>query len=113
MTQHLDKVVAVGSSVLTVVAPKFCCWGSAIGAMSSGVSYLAWVYPLRPYLWGISFIMLGFSFYRVYKSSGVHAESGNSCNNCSQEKPTFLQTKSFTWITAIVVVLVFIITYFQ
>jgi len=108
MTQHLEKAVAVGSSMLTIVAPKFCCWSSAIAAVSSGVSYLAWVYPLRPYLWGLSFITLGYSFYKAYKPEK------STCTSCAVEiKQPFLKSKVFVWITAVVVLLVFILNYSQ
>jgi len=108
MTQHLEKAVAVGSSMLTIVAPKFCCWSSAIAAVSSGVSYLAWVYPLRPYLWGISFITLGYSFYKAYKPKK------STCGSCTVEnKRSFLKSKVFVWVTAVVVLLVFILNYSQ
>jgi len=105
MTPHLEKIVALGASVLTIAAPKFCCWSSAIAAVGSGVSYLAWVYPLRPYLWALSFMMLGYSFYKTYKPKKF------SCESCAPSKRSFLQSKLFVWITGIVVLLVFALNY--
>ena len=58
--------IATGTSLLTFLAPKVCCWNGAIAAISSGSSYLAWVYPLRPYLFGLAFLSLAYGFYREY-----------------------------------------------
>ena len=104
MLHSLEKAVALGSSFLTVIAPKFCCWSSAVTALGAGSSYLAWVYPLRPYLWGLSFLMVGVSFYQAYKPAK------NSCAACAEKKTPMLRSKTFTWIVALLVLVMFILS---
>lgn len=104
MFQNFEKLVAVGSSGMTIIAPKFCCWGSAIAAMSSGASYLAWVYPLRPYLWGLSFMMIGISIYQAYKPAK------KNCMSCADVKLSFVRSKTFTWIVAVLIVFIFVLS---
>ena len=105
MLHSLEKAVALGSSFLTVIAPKFCCWSSSITALGAGSSYLAWVYPLRPYLWGLSFLMVGISFYQAYKPVK------SSCSSCAEDTQTpFLRSKGFTWIVAVLVLTMFVLS---
>lgn len=105
MLHSLEKAVALGSSFLTVIAPKFCCWSSAVTALGAGSSYLAWIYPLRPYLWGLSFLMVGISFYQAYKPVK------SSCSSCSDDTQTrLLRSKGFTWIVAVLVLVMFILS---
>lgn len=107
MLHSLEKAVALSSSFLTVIAPKFCCWSSAVTALGAGSSYLAWVHPLRPYLWGLSFLMVGISFYQAYKPVK------SNCSSCVEDVPTsfsFIRSKGFTWIVAVLVLVMFIIS---
>jgi len=101
------NIAAGGMSLLTVVAPKFCCWSSAIAAMGAGASYLAWVHPMRPYLFGLSFIAVGYSFYKTYKSK----KGDQTACTCDRKRNGFSGSKWFTWITAILVLVAFLINY--
>lgn len=105
---HFQDSVAAGTSALTFIAPKICCWNGAIAALSSGTSYLAWVYPLRPYLFALAFISLGFSFYQKYRP--IKMDSGN-CKNCSLEKMGFFRSKLWLWLVTTFVVITFSINY--
>lgn len=96
-------------SALTATAPKFCCWSSAVAAMSGGVSYLAWVYPMRPYLFAVAFVSLGYSFYSVY---GLEKNNRNNCTSCKSDKPTFFQSKLWVWTIAILLLTSFLNSYF-
>ncbi len=107
MLHSLEKAVALGASFLTVIAPKFCCWSAAVAALGAGGSYLAWVHPLRPYLWGLSFLMVGVSFYHVYKPAKT------SCSTCKGTKSSFVHSKTFTWVVAILVIVMFTLSQTQ
>jgi mercuric ion transport protein len=102
----LENTVAIGSSILTVIAPKFCCWSSAIAATSTSSSYLAWAYPMRPYLMGLAGISLGFSFYKAYKPK----TSNYNCKVCTSKKG-FFQSKLYLWLILAFVLISFIISY--
>ena len=107
----VENVAAAGTSLLTVVAPKYCCWTSAMAAVSSGASYLAWVHPMRPYLFVLSFVLIGYSFYKVYRTSSSKETAKGQCQVCEQEKTSFLQSKGFTWLVAVAVTVMFLINY--
>lgn len=105
MLHSLEKAVALGFSFLTVIAPKFCCWSSAMTALWAGTSYLAWVYPLRPYLWGLSFLMVGISFYQAYNPAKAN------CSKCVENVPTvFMRSKAITWVVTVLVLVMFILS---
>jgi len=97
----------MGASFLTIVAPKVCCWSSAVAAISGGTSYIAWIYPMRPWLFGLSFISLGYSFYKISRK-----RNENDCNACNSGKINFLTSKNFTYLVTAFVVVMFIISYF-
>lgn len=99
----MENAVAVGASFLTIVAPKFCCWSSAIAAISGGVSYLAWVHPMRPYLFGLS----GYSFYKAYRPKN---EEYTRCE-CDAGTSNLLASKLFTWLVAVFVLAMFLVSY--
>lgn len=108
---NIENPVAIGAALLTIVAPKFCCWSSAIAAISGGVSYLAWVYPIRPYLLSLSILSMGYSFYRAYRPQVKQdrIESEVNCQ-CGTEKSAFFSSKLLTWLTAIFVLVMFVLS---
>lgn len=100
--------IALGSSILTLVAPKFCCWGTALAAVSGGVSYLAWVYPMRPYLFALALVSLGYSFYKAYRPQ---SDKASSCPGCKTASLNFFQSKLWVWIMAVFVLTLFAINF--
>lgn len=100
--------IATGTSLLTFLAPKVCCWNGAIAAISSGSSYLAWVYPLRPYLFGLAFLSLAYGFYREYYQKKLDTPT---CRSCSYKKNWFSKSKLRLWIVTLFVLLTFAINY--
>lgn len=100
--------IATGTSLLTFLAPKVCCWNGAIAAIGSGTSYLAWVYPLRPYLFGLAFLSLAFGFYREYYPKKI---DGLSCGSCTLENHRFSKSKLRLWIVTLFVLTTFAINY--
>jgi len=105
---NYQNALAIGTSTLSFIAPKVCCWTAAVAAISGGSSYLAWVYPLRPYLFAIAFVSLGISFYNTYWKD---ERTTNSCNACIQTKTNFFQSKLWLWIVTVFVFVSFIIEY--
>jgi mercuric ion transport protein len=110
---YVEKVMAASSSLLVIIAPKFCCWSSALAAVSSGASYLAWVYPVRPYLFIFSFFLAGRSLYKAYQP--VHPKKtgeGSECEVCKKDKTHLLKSKQFSWMVAVFVLLMLVLSYF-
>jgi len=109
----LDNTIAIGSSLLMVVAPKVCCWSAVIAAVSGGSSYLAWVYPMGPYLMGIAGIALSYSFYKAYKPIKDKAPSSSKCSGCNSPKKGFFQSKLYVWLILVFVLGSFAVSYFK
>jgi len=105
---HVKNTVAAGTSLLTVVAPKFCCWSTALAAFSGGTSYLAWVYPMRPYLFAFSFLLVGISIYQTYKKND--SETG-TCQTCEQNTWWNKYSKYLTWGIALFILITFLLSY--
>jgi len=63
---------------------------------------------MRPYLFGLSFVFIGYSFYKAYKP---RHEENTDCV-CNKQKSGFLTSKLFTWLTAVFVSIMFILSYF-
>ena len=64
-----ENISSMGSVAASVLAAS-CCIGPAIfvlfGASAGFMGKLSFFEPLRPYLLGVGFLMLGFSFWKLY-----------------------------------------------
>ncbi|MDZ4748863.1 MAG: mercuric transport protein MerTP [Saprospiraceae bacterium] len=85
----------VGAGVLSAIAASLCCITpvlaliSGVGGMASSFS---WLEPSRPYLLGITLLILGFAWYQKLKPR-IAEEIQCACEE--DEKPPFMQTKKF------------------
>ncbi len=81
------------TSILTAVGASLCCITPVL-ALISGTSGIAatfsWLEPLRPYLIGITILVLGFAWYQKLKP-----KNEIDCDCETDEKPKFLQSKTF------------------
>ena len=113
MDVKTEKVTLL-SSVIAVFTPLLCCWGPflliSIAGISGGAVYFSWLAPLRPYLFGFAFTFLGYNFYKAYKPE-VNYESG-TCANCQEEKQSFVKSKLYLWVIALIVFGMFILINF-
>jgi mercuric ion transport protein len=81
-----------GTSIITAIAASLCCVTpvlALIAGSGSIVSSFSWVEPARPYLIGITIIVLGISWYLK-----LRPQPADECG-CVAEKPGFIQSKSF------------------
>jgi mercuric ion transport protein len=82
-----EKLAALGS-LLASAALSFCCpiplALASLGIGSLGLSSIIW--PIRPYLIGLSFVLLSLGFYRVYR------------------RPTAKANRILIWVSAVVFV---------
>jgi copper chaperone CopZ len=89
----------LGAGVLSAVAASLCCITPVLAliAGSSGIaSTFSWIEPARPYLIGLSIVVLAFAWYQKLKP--VKADD---CGCAVDEKPKFIQSKSFLFIVTI------------
>ena len=81
------------TSILTAVGASLCCITPVLALISgaSGIaSTFSWLEPLRPYLIGITILVLGFAWYQKLKP-----KNEIDCECETDEKPKFIQSKIF------------------
>src|SRR2546427_506122 len=89
-------------SVIAAIAASVCCIGPivAVGLGSSAAGLAAAFEPVRPYLLGLTFVILGFAFYRAYRRPEEKCATG-VC-----EKPASRRAQMLVlWLGAAMVVL--------
>lgn len=94
----------IGLGVLSAVAASLCCITPVL-ALIAGTAGLAstfsWLEPARPYLIGITVVLLGFAWYQKLKARKVDA----TCN-CEEDKLSFWKSKAFLTIITVLVILI-------
>lgn len=91
----------VGAGVLTAIAASLCCITPVLALVSgaSGIaSAFSWMEPARPYLIGITVLVLGFAWYQKLKPRTAE-EIACACEE--DENPSFWQTKKFLGIVTV------------
>jgi len=94
--------------IVTALASSLCCITPvlAIIAGSSGLaSTFSWLDPFRPYLIGMTVLVLGFAWYQKLKPQQKMGGEPLDCNCETNQKPNFMQTKSFLGIVTVIAVL--------
>lgn len=89
---------AAYAGILTAIAASLCCITPVLAliAGTSGIaSTLSWVEPFRPYLIGLTIIVLVFAWYRKLRPK-TQEEIDCACED--DAKPSFLQSKIFLFI---------------
>ncbi len=81
----------IGAGLLTAITASLCCITPLL-ALLAGTSGLAstfsWIEPFRPYLIGLTVLVLGIAWYQKIKST-------NEMDCCTTEKPKFIDSKTF------------------
>lgn len=114
----LKKNTLLGTSLLTAGVPFLCCWTPAvligIAGFTGVSSNLEWLHPIRPYLYGVSFLSLGFAFYNTYWTSKAgnlgEIKDVSECG-CKQSTQNSTKNKWILWITTFLVVIMMVINY--
>ncbi len=100
----------IGAGLLAAVAASLCCITpvlAVLGGLGGIASTFSFIDPLRPYLIGITALVLGFTFYKAYKPV---KEGDVECaceDDESPAKKNFINSKAFLWVVAGVSVLMF------
>lgn len=95
------------AAVLAALAASVCCVGPLVliglGIGGAWVSNLTALEPFRPYFMGLTFILLGYAFYRIYrKPKAEECEPGSYCANPKSDR---INKISLWTVTAFVLVL--------
>ena len=81
----------IGTGIITAVAASLCCITPVLALLAgaSGIaSAFSWIEPFRPYLIGLSIIVMGFASYQKLKPL-----KEDECGCETTEKKKFIQTK--------------------
>jgi mercuric ion transport protein len=89
----------IGAGMLAAITASLCCITPVLAliAGTSGIaSTFSWIEPFRPYLIGLTILVLGFAWYQKLK---LQKEIDCECE--ADEKPKFIQSKSFLGIVTV------------
>ncbi len=90
----------IGTSVLAAITASLCCITPVLALLAgtSGIaSTFSWIEPFRPYLIGITILVLAFAWYLKLKPN---TKAEIDCE-CEDEKPKFINSKGFLFLVTI------------
>ncbi|HFB99750.1 MAG TPA: mercuric transport protein MerTP [Phaeodactylibacter sp.] len=88
----------IWTSVFTAIGASLCCITPVLALISGATgmaSTFSWLDPFRPYLMGVTVLVLGYAWYQK-----LFPKQEMACN-CEEEKTPFMQTKTFLSIVTI------------
>lgn len=89
----------IGASLLTAITASLCCITPVLAliAGTSGIaSTFSWIEPFRPYLIGLTILVLCFAWYQKLKPRTQDIDCA-----CDDDKPQFIQSKKFLFLVSI------------
>lgn len=101
-----------GAGILSAVAASLCCITpvlALISGASGAASAFSWMEPLRPYLIGITVLVLVFAWYQKLKPK----KQDMDCACEEDEKPKFIQSKTFLGMVTIFAVIMLAFPYYS
>jgi len=101
----------IGTSLLTAITASLCCITPvlAVIAGTSGIaSTFSWIEPFRPYLIGLTVLVLVFAWYQKLKP-----QKKIDCECDINEKPKFIQSKTFLGIVTVFAIVMLAFPYYS
>ena len=101
----------IGTGLLAAIAASLCCITpvlAVLGGIGGLASAFSWLDPLRPYLIGITVLVLGFAWYQKFKP-----KQEIECDCEEDEKLSFWQSKKFLGIVTVVAALLLTFPYYS
>jgi mercuric ion transport protein len=105
-----------GAGLLTAITASLCCITPVLAliAGTSGIaSTFSWIEPFRPYLVGLTFLVLGFAWYQKLKPITQEAPNAIDCECEVDEKQKFIHSKTFLGIVTAFVIVMLAFPYFS
>ena len=99
------------TSLLTAITASLCCITPVLAliAGTSGVaSTFSWIEPFRPYLIGLTILVLLFAWYQKLKP-----EKEIDCECETDEKPKFIQSKTFLGFVTVFAIVMLAFPYYS
>jgi len=103
----------IGAGLLTAIASSLCCITPVLALISgtSGIaSTFSWTEPFRPYLIGITILVLAFAWYQKLKP---RTKEEITCDCEEDEKTPFLQSKMFLIIVTLFAIIMTAFPYYS
>tara|TARA_R100001369_G_scaffold73412_1_gene101975 strand:- start:1229 stop:1822 length:594 start_codon:yes stop_codon:yes gene_type:complete len=101
----------IGTSLLTAITASLCCITPVLAliAGTSGIaSTFSWIEPFRPYLMGLTILVLGFAWYQKLKP-----KKEIDCECETDEKPKFIQSKKMLGIVTAFIIIMLAFPYYS
>ena len=101
----------IGAGLLTAITASLCCITPVLAliAGTSGIaSTFSWIEPFRPYLIGLTILVLGFAWFQKLKP-----QKEIDCECETDEKPKFIQSKKFLGIVTVFAVVMLAFPYYS
>lgn len=101
----------IGAGLLTAITASLCCITPVLAliAGTSGIaSTFSWIEPFRPYLIGLTILVLGFAWYHKLKP-----QKEIDCDCDTDEKPKFIQSKIFLGIVTAFAIIMLAFPYYS
>lgn len=101
----------IGAGLLTAITASLCCIApvlALIAGTSGMASTFSWIEPFRPYLIGLTVLVLGFAWYQKLKP-----QKEIDCKCETNEKPKFIQSKTFLGIVTVFAILMLSFPYYS
>ncbi len=101
----------IGAGLLTAITASLCCITPVLAliAGTSGIaSTFSWIEPFRPYLFGLTILVLGFAWYQKLKP-----KKEIDCECDTDEKPKFIQSKIFLGIVTAFAIIMLAFPYYS
>jgi len=113
-TKKSNATKLAGAGILTAVAASLCCITPVLALFSGAAgaaSAFTWMEPFRPYLIGITVLVLGVAWYQKLKPQ----KAGDPDCACEEEegKTPFLQSKLFLGLVTAFAVLMMAFPYYS
>ncbi|WP_034257685.1 mercuric transport protein MerTP [Altibacter lentus] len=101
----------IGAGLLAAITASLCCITPVLAliAGTSGIaSTFSWIEPFRPYLIGLTILVLGFAWYQKLKP-----QKEIDCECETDEKPKFIQSKKFLGIVTVFAIVMLAFPYYS
>jgi copper chaperone CopZ len=101
----------IGAGLLTSITASLCCISPVLAliAGTSGIaSTFSWIEPFRPYLIGLTILVLGFAWYQKLKP-----KKEIDCECETDENPKFIQSKKFLGIVTVFALIMMAFPYYS
>jgi mercuric ion transport protein len=104
----------IGATLVAAFLASLCCITpvlAIIAGIGGAASTFSWMEPFRPYLIGVTVLVLGFAWYQKLKPKKEEIDC--ACDDEEEGKKPFLQSKTFLGIVTVVAVLLLSFPYYS